>query len=407
MQQLMIPEKIKVGYQERPDTYTKRLAYVIYYDQKGVLRKEKSWQTWRDQKIDSHDFDNVPTEGFVLNKKVGGYKSHWNYRDAHVRVYDPRNFEFEISVSNLLGILQECDCSRGKGLEGKFVYAWEGTELVLLPAASEDYKNSQNFTKLQTQKVKAKELILGASYQTKRQEVYTYLGRFTQHIVNGHNIWQKQQTGLQYVFWSGTNFVFLKDLKSIAVLNSDIVSTDYAFLVDKYNKSIWGSKPVKLFLGEKVDDDPQRHYYRQFDWGYQDPKGNFFGCSSNCKSGGYNPNTGRYESIRDDSQIRMNYEYFINEGVLHAQNINKIAYQDPEQHRKEQERDRHSHQNSWYYRSSAAQPYVSPFVDYIVPTNFDVWVELESGMKFPVKNGGILESYNKQENYDGNEENDN
>ena len=41
-QQLMIPDRIKVGYQKRDDTYTKRLAYVIYYDHKGVLRKEKS-----------------------------------------------------------------------------------------------------------------------------------------------------------------------------------------------------------------------------------------------------------------------------------------------------------------------------------------------------------------------------
>ena len=36
-----IPEKIKVGYNSRNDTYTKKLAYIIYYDNKGVLRKEK------------------------------------------------------------------------------------------------------------------------------------------------------------------------------------------------------------------------------------------------------------------------------------------------------------------------------------------------------------------------------
>ena len=32
---IYIPEKIKVGYQNRNDTYTKKLAYVIYYDEKG------------------------------------------------------------------------------------------------------------------------------------------------------------------------------------------------------------------------------------------------------------------------------------------------------------------------------------------------------------------------------------
>jgi hypothetical protein len=118
-QQLFIPEKIKVGFQKRGDTYTGMLAYVIYFDKKGVLRKETSWQSWRDKHIAAKEYSNEPTEGFVLNKKVGGYKSSWNFRDAHVRVYDPRGFEFEISVPNLLFILREGDCSRGKGPGGQ------------------------------------------------------------------------------------------------------------------------------------------------------------------------------------------------------------------------------------------------------------------------------------------------
>ena len=66
--QLYIPKKIKVGYQSRSDTYTKKLAYIIYYDDKGVLRKERSWEGWRDKKIAAEEFDNVPTSGFVLHK---------------------------------------------------------------------------------------------------------------------------------------------------------------------------------------------------------------------------------------------------------------------------------------------------------------------------------------------------
>ena len=63
-------KKIKVGFQERSDTFTKKLAYVIYYDQKGKLRKEKSWNSWKDDKIQDLDFDNIPTSGFVLNKML-------------------------------------------------------------------------------------------------------------------------------------------------------------------------------------------------------------------------------------------------------------------------------------------------------------------------------------------------
>lgn len=31
---IYIPKKIRVGYNKRGDTYTKKLAYVIYYDEK-------------------------------------------------------------------------------------------------------------------------------------------------------------------------------------------------------------------------------------------------------------------------------------------------------------------------------------------------------------------------------------
>ncbi len=202
-QQLLIPEKVNVGFQNRGDTYTAKLGYVIYYDHKGVLRKEKSWQGWRDKSIDPQEFQNLPTEGFVLNRNVGGYKSDWNYRSAKIRIYDPRDWEFEITLENLLFILSVGDCSRGKGLEGKFVYAWQGTELVLLPVASEDYKNSTEYTELQSCKVKAKELIPGASYKTKKQDVYIYLGKFIKHVVHGDYRWDKEKTGPVQLFWDG------------------------------------------------------------------------------------------------------------------------------------------------------------------------------------------------------------
>jgi len=37
---IFLPKTIKVGYQSRSDTYTGQLAYVIYYDQRNVLRKK-------------------------------------------------------------------------------------------------------------------------------------------------------------------------------------------------------------------------------------------------------------------------------------------------------------------------------------------------------------------------------
>lgn len=175
-----LPKTIKVGYQERTDTYTKRLAYVIYYDNKGVLRKEKSWTGWCNSKLGNDEFENEPTSGFVLNKGVGGARQSWgwNTRNEYIRVYDPRNFEFEISVANLLWILQETSSIKGKGLEGEFVYGWYGTELMLIPTCSQEYKECIEYTKLQDGKVSARDLKPGIIYKQNDMSEWIYLGRY-------------------------------------------------------------------------------------------------------------------------------------------------------------------------------------------------------------------------------------
>jgi len=187
---IFIPKKLNIGFQERSDTYTQKLAYVIYYDQKGKLRKEKSWQSWRDSKIEPLILDNEPTSGFVINKKAGGYDTGWNHRNTYVRIYDPRDFEFEVSVANLLYILENTNSIKGKGLEGDFVYGWEGTELVLIPTSSTDYKKMQEFSNiLQERKtIKGKDLKIGATYKTKTNESRVYMGRFDKYDYDGKNI---------------------------------------------------------------------------------------------------------------------------------------------------------------------------------------------------------------------------
>jgi hypothetical protein len=187
-----IPEKLKVGFQNRSGTYTGKLAYVIYFGPKGVLKKEKGWQSWRDRNIEPQEFDNSPTEGFVLNKKVGGYANDWgSFRQdmstypirsvnslnlaeaiefctraavqptAYARVFDPRGFEFEITLPNLLYILQHTNSIKGKGLEGKFVYGWEGTELTLIPEGAPEFSSIQDFSEILNSRtsVKAKDLV--------------------------------------------------------------------------------------------------------------------------------------------------------------------------------------------------------------------------------------------------------
>lgn len=177
MSNLFIPETLKVGFQNRDDTFTKRLAYVIYYDSFGKLRKETSWQQWRDEKIEPMEIKNEPTSGFVLNKGIRRYNwSHFSSNRSMIRIYDPRGIEFEVTPENLIGLLMHTDCSR-REIQGDMVYAWDRTELVLLPCNSEECESAKKFTSLQDKRISAKELKEGATYVTKQQDLLVYLGR--------------------------------------------------------------------------------------------------------------------------------------------------------------------------------------------------------------------------------------
>lgn len=256
MNKLLIPKTIHVGYQTRKDTYTGKLAYVIYTDDKGKKRKEKSWNSWRDDEIEPNDFTNEPTSGFVLNKGVGGVKeSHgWDVRNEYIRVYDPRGHEFEISVANLLFILQECSSIKGKGLEGEFVYAWDGTELVLLPTSCTEYKTSSNFTSLQSMKVTAKDMVEGGTYQDKQTNELVYLGRQLCRYSTGYYgvkfILHLPPSTKKHIFYNTKNkeFEFHSGFTKLAKVISLNCYFDYANIFTKFQNSEYVSayKGVKL-----------------------------------------------------------------------------------------------------------------------------------------------------------------
>lgn len=234
--QLFIPAKIKAGFRERDDTYTKKLAYVIYWDSKGVLRKEKSWNSWRDIKIDPVDLDNTPHSGFVLNKSVKRDSSWFGNGRNMIRIYDDRGIEFEITTGNLLFILMTTNCHK-RGLEGEFVYAWYGTELVLLPVNCEEYKNSTEFTSLQGSTIKAKSLIPGAVYENKKQEKYTYLGKFDWYefvySAEGNN--QVRKKSKRFVFADEEqHIVGLRDIKSFSRCVTETPVMEFATLMEKF-----------------------------------------------------------------------------------------------------------------------------------------------------------------------------
>jgi hypothetical protein len=290
---LNIPKTINVGFRKRDDTYTGKLAFVVYTDVKGKLRKEKSWNGWRDKEITALDFENEPTSGFVLNKKVGETRWGWNPRKAWVRVYDPRDFEFEISVANLLFILEECSAIKGKGLEGEFVYSWDGAELVLLPVSSQEYKNSSEFTALQTRKIGKKDMKDGCLYTSKENKQVMYLGRHDWYEMttdygsyrNGYKYRKYLKHSKQHVFVSvdgKSKYWIQKGFTKLATKLGEDPSPLFAAEFEKFKNSKHGSKPVKL-VGKPAKLKPSQHYGVTANWyshnGYIKEKDSFYPVS--------------------------------------------------------------------------------------------------------------------------------
>jgi hypothetical protein len=270
MNQLYIPKKLNVGYQLREGTYTGKLAYVIYWDDKGKLRKEKSWESWRHKVGDNKSggrciggkwvsnegtygdevnpdvFENVPVEGFVLNKNAGGVKQSWgwNTRVEKCRVYDPRGFEFEISIPNLLFILQECNTYKGKGLDGEFVYSWSGPELVLLPVNCQEYKNCLEYTNLQTKKFSLRDLKKGYTYLGKNEKQYVYMGRENYYDSHGH--------GKTYLPFKKSHIFYCLDSKrftnSVNVASEVGEYNEFNTVVDKFKTTKHGQHIVGVEL---------------------------------------------------------------------------------------------------------------------------------------------------------------
>lgn len=266
---LFIPTKLKIGFQERHDTFTGKLAYVIYYDEKGKLRKETSWNQWRDDSIDVVEIDNTPTSGFTMNKGFTRY-SDWGSGRAVIRIWDPRDFEFEIALDNLVGILMHSNVSK-REIDEKCVFAWNGTELVLLPCNTEEYQSSVKYTEKQAKTFSARTLTPGYTYVPKKEDkTAIYLGRFDHYdegpreehvrtlVAKGKKHW--------FIHTDGKRAFAKEPSAYLAGVDSEEVHADFAAKLEELHSTaivqkIVGFKEHPFNLRETTSVSYQRHFY--------------------------------------------------------------------------------------------------------------------------------------------------
>lgn len=272
---IFIPKMLKAGYQYRDDTFTGKLAYIIYYDEKNKLRKEKSWNSWRNKNISANNFMNSPITGLILNKPAGGVEHSygWNARKSYCRVYDPRGFEIEITTENLLYLLANNNYNKDTGFEGSYVYGFDGTELVLIPTNSNDYIEIKEYNDkvIANNGIKAKDLVIGNTYLSKSGDKLIYMGYFdtyrlaSKYSLNGKSVIAKKDSEIP----NNTPYTltYILDKKKYWFCNANYITensinrvgfSQYVSIANnKFVKCIDNTKhPLFDTLNEKMKENP-------------------------------------------------------------------------------------------------------------------------------------------------------
>jgi hypothetical protein len=155
---IKIPEKVYVGFQGRRSEDEVPLGFMTPYttDQAGVKRRAsvdnwaKGYYSNTEKTFNSVILDNKPMIGFKIGRDIrrsGG----WNGSGAsYVRVADPRGFELEITIENLVMCMSSNLVDNGEIIQ-ECVWGRDGNRNILLPTNSEPFKDSvQTKAKLDT-----------------------------------------------------------------------------------------------------------------------------------------------------------------------------------------------------------------------------------------------------------------
>lgn len=268
MNKIFIPKKLKVGFVKRDDTYTNKLGYVIYYDAKGKLRKEDSFNGWVDKTIPFLELDNTPQSGFVFNRGVSRHSS-FNYTTAKIRVYDNRDFEFEITIGNMVEIMKHSNISHQE-IEEKCVFGWDGKDHILIPVNSDIYKNAVSFTNKIENPLNVRTFIPGQTFKNRNGEEWVYLGEYMYPVIKSNKERRSNKTTFtrsenKYsFFFNPSENKFSNAAKSTMIeLFDENIHPQYLEMVESIANGLhlW---TLGDFVKEKLTDAEMLQYCRDF-----------------------------------------------------------------------------------------------------------------------------------------------
>lgn len=143
MRDIKFHDKYYVGFQKNRynrDEAFRMLGFATPNTDDYAFKKRKATvDGWAEKDLAPMDLDNKPTHGFKIVDTVSRYSTS----NKFFRVEDPRGFELEIDVNNLLDLIEHHTIVQGAIME-PLVWARYGGNNYLISSNSEEYKHHKN-----------------------------------------------------------------------------------------------------------------------------------------------------------------------------------------------------------------------------------------------------------------------
>lgn len=203
---------------------------------------------------------NIPQKGFSINKNTYSEADYKSYVDG-VTIFDPRGFEFSISIGNFLHLVRNNVIDHGE-IVAECILSWsvKGT-LVLLTTNSVGYKEALEYTQKQHLKFDAEDLKKGLTYFTKNsKDPIVYLGRFKFNNPDKFTYIEKEMgfsfnpsKQLRHVFYNRKSNKFINIMigKNIAGILDNETCIDINEILEQFKNSV-ENKSFKKISFEKA-----------------------------------------------------------------------------------------------------------------------------------------------------------
>lgn len=198
LRDIKFPEKYYIGFQRQhfsQEENFRMLGFATPNTGDYAFKKRKaSVDGWSEKDLTPLDTENKPTHGFKIVDAVSSYSTS----NKKFRVEDPRGFELEIDVYNLLEIIEKHTIVQGTIME-PMLWGRFGGDNYLISGNSAEYKHH-----LSGPKVSA--LAAGMWMKNKAGNIlYRFEGRMAYNLVASHVYRKDPDKHKHYYHWSHTN----------------------------------------------------------------------------------------------------------------------------------------------------------------------------------------------------------